>query len=211
MNENKNHFIKAIENILQDDTSLKIFLNGIKSIIPSRKRMIFLTILYLIIYFFYYNFIEYINGLESTLNMVNNVYIIVIPIFAIVITGYAIFQALTNGRTLLALLKANDNERNKFQEYNYFFFSISILYLAIIVANFLFSIILNILPKDWFLPYFTQNINNRIFCFFISIYIVFILNAIIEMKSFIYNLYQLFSSHAVASAIEQLKKGKRTD
>ncbi|MEK5056025.1 hypothetical protein MHH96_21795 [Niallia sp. FSL K6-0212] len=207
MNGNKGKLIKSIDNIMKDDTSLKLFLKSIYSLKPSLKRILWLTILFIIIYNFYSLFlVKNIDGITSTIEIINNVYIIIIPIFAIIITGYAIFQALTNGRTLMALMRANENDRSKFQEYNYFFFSISILYLTIIIINFLLSIILGNLPEGWYFVYFNKELNNKLFSVFVSIYIVFIVNALIEMKSFIYNLYQLFSSHAIASAIEQLKK-----
>ena len=147
---------------------------------------------------------KHIKAIDSTLAIFNSVFIVIIPLFAIIVTSYAVFQALTNGRTLTALMRADEDERSKFQEYNYFFFSIAILYLTIIILSFILSIILNNLPKGWYFPHFTQSGNNQIFSVLISTYIVLILNALAEMKSFMYNLYQLFSSHAVASTIDQL-------
>lgn len=207
MNDNKSHFLKAINDILKDNTSLKLLLNSLPYLKLSFKRLISLIILWIIIYFSYISFfVNYINGVESSKEILNSIYVVIIPIFAIIITGYSIFQALTNGRTLMALMKASDNEKSKFQEYNYFFFSVSMLYLFIIITNFILSIILSGLPKDWYFPYFTSSVNNQIFSILITTYIVFVLNALVEMKSFVYNLYQLFSSHAVASTIDQLKK-----
>jgi len=207
MNDNKTHFLKAIDDILKDNTSFKLLLNSLSCLKLSFKRLISLIIIWLIIYCSYISFlVNYINGVESSKEILNSIYVVIIPIFTVIITGYSIFQALTNGRTLMALLKASDKERSKFQEYNYFFFSVSMLYLFIIITNFILSIILSSLPKDWYFPYFTSSVNNQIFSVLITTYIVFVLNALIEMKSFIYNLYQLFSSHAVASAIDQLKK-----
>lgn len=206
MNDNKKSLLEVIENILKDDSSVKLFFNSLSCLKPSIKRTLVLTVVWVIIYKFYISFfVNYIDGINSTLEIINSVFLIIIPVFAIIITGYAIFQALTNGRTLMALLRANEDEKSKFQEYNYFFFAISIMYLFIIISNFLLSIILNNLPEGWYYSGFSVDLNNKIYSMLISLYIVFILNALIEMKSFIYNLYQLFSSHAVASAIEQLK------
>ena len=207
MDVKKAAIIKSVEKILKDDTSFRLFFNSINCLKLSLKRFVCLIIFWIIFYVLYVAFfVNYIDGVKSTIIIINNVNIIIIPIFAIIITGYAIFQALTNGKTLLALLKANDEEMNKFQEYNYFFFAISILYLFIIITNFLLSVIVGSLPEGWFLPHFTAGINNNLFSILISMYIIFVLNALIEMKSFVYNLYQLFSSHAIASAIEQLKQ-----
>ncbi|MBX9972535.1 hypothetical protein [Cytobacillus firmus] len=207
--EEKKGMIQNLEAIWKDDTSAKLFANSISSIHPSGKRLLFLLILLGVTFLSYDKFFnKNIHAIESTLLITNSINAVLVPIFAVLITGYAIFQALANGRTLVALIKASDKEKSKFQRYNYFFFSITTLFLFIIVLNFILSVFLNNVPNTWHLPYFTIENNNRIFSFLISVYLTFVINALIEVKSFIYNLYQVFSAHATASAIDYLDKEK---
>lgn len=209
MKDEDKKLVVSIEKIWSDDTFKKLILNSVNQIKPSLKRVVFLIVILLAIYVSYIKvFTRNINAVEATLQLVNTINSVVIPIFAVIITGYSIFQALTNGRTLLALLKANENEKSKFQEYNYFFFSISILYLAVIIINFLLSIFLNNISDTWHITFFTAKTNNQIFSILVSIYLTLVVNALIEMKSFIFNLYQVFSANATANAIEFLDKEK---
>lgn len=207
--EERNILVDNLEKIWFDDTFKKLFINSISTIKPTPKRSVILLFVFVCIYIFYITVsVKVNNAVDSTREIVNTINSFIIPVFAVIITGYSIFQALTNGRTLLALLKANENEKSKFQEYNYFFFSISILYLIIIILNFILSILLNNIPNSWYIKYFSIEANNKLFAFLTSIYLVFIFNSLVEMKSFIYNLYQVFSANSTANAIDFLDKEK---
>jgi hypothetical protein len=120
------------------------------------------------------------------------------------VTGYAIFQALVNGDTLITLLKISEKEKSKFQEYNYFFLAFSILYTIIIISNFCIALFLRNVSLDWHIAYFSVKVNNAIYSIVVSAYITIVLNALIEIKSFVYNLYQIFSTNAAAKGISYL-------
>ncbi|MHA6484485.1 hypothetical protein ACX1C1_21545 [Paenibacillus sp. strain BS8-2] len=202
---------ESISKILNDDSSNKLLIKSITLLKPSKRRfwtlVVFLCFLCALYLFF---FVNHVDALKSTKKIIENTQTLILAIFAIVITGYSIFQALTNGKTLIALLKVSVKERSKFQEYNYFFFSLSMLYLFIIVFNYVAIIILDNIPPDWSLPGLELQTNNIFYSFLMGLYITIILNSVLEMKCFIYNLYQLFSSHAIASAIQQLKEDEKT-
>ncbi|NEU62691.1 hypothetical protein [Paenibacillus sp. ALJ109b] len=202
---------ESIKHILDDNSFNKLILNSIAYLKLSVRRKLGLLLFWIVIFIAYlFLFNEHIEAIKSTKDIISNVQSIIISIFSIVITGYAIFQALTNGKTLLAMLKVNKEKMSKFQEYNYFFFSISLLYLFVIIFNFVLSIFLNNIPEDWSLLFFSKKTNDTLYAVVISSYITFVINALIEMKSFIYNLYQLFSTHAVASAIQQIENEKKS-
>ncbi len=148
---------------------------------------------------------EAIKDFLNLLHIVNN---IAIPTLALAITGYAIFQALVNGDTLITLLKVSDDDLSKFQEYNYFFLAFSVLFLFIIISNFILEIVIGNLDPDWQIFFFQTNINNILYSLGTSIYITFIINALFELKSFIYNLYQIFSTNAAAKGINYLNGDK---
>ncbi|GIO35759.1 hypothetical protein J41TS12_06200 [Paenibacillus antibioticophila] len=200
---------ESIKSILGDNSFNKLLFKSIALLKLTRRRkfgLFLLCVLLFIMYMFVFN--KHIDAIKSSKEIVGNAQSILISLFSVVITGYAIFQALTNGKTLIAMLKVNREKMSKFQEYNYFFFSISLLYLFIIIFNFITSIFLNNIPDKWSLLFLDKKTNDTLYSVLMSLYIVFILNALIEMKSFVYNLYQLFSTHAVASAIQQIEKEK---
>ncbi|MEK5645858.1 hypothetical protein BK138_32245 [Paenibacillus rhizosphaerae] len=200
---------ESIKNILGDNSFNKLLFNSIAMLKLSRRRKLGLVLLWVLLFVLYMLvFNKHIDAIKSTKDIVGNAQSIIVSLFSVVITGYAIFQALTNGKTLIAMLKVNREKMSKFQEYNYFFFSISLLYLFIIIINFITSIFLNNIPDKWSLSFLDKKTNDTFYSVLVSLYIVFILNALIEMKSFVYNLYQLFSTHAVASAIQQIDKEK---
>lgn len=133
---------------------------------------------------------------------------IAIPVFAVVFTGYAIFQALSNGKTLKTLLSVSDDERSKFEEYNDTFLYTALLYLILIIMNFIILIFLVAIPSVWSIPFFSLIINNIIAFLLIWIYLIFNIYCFLELKSFVLNLYKVFILNAVANGIHELKKDK---
>ena len=55
------------------------------------------------------------------------------------------------------------------------------------------------------LPFFNANFNSILASFFLSTYIVIVLHAFIELKSFPNNLVQLFMTNVSALGIESVK------
>lgn len=131
---------------------------------------------------------------------------IALVMFGAVIMGYTIFQALAQGSTLKEFLLNNDSKKSQFHAYNLSFFNTTVLYLFIIVINYILIVILKSIPEDWCIIYLSNNINNFIATILISIYFLLNIYSLLEVKSFIFNLYKCFSINAVANTIDFIKE-----
>ncbi|MNI90086.1 hypothetical protein D3C73_1475710 [compost metagenome] len=83
------------------------------------------------------------------------------------------------------------------------------LIVTAIVTNAVLLLLVGSLPKDFYLP-ISNNINNTIAATLIRIYFFYMLLLIWEMKSFVFNMFQLFNAHAGSKAIE-LINGEQKD
>lgn len=79
---------------------------------------------------------EIINQTESILEMINTV---ILSLFAVVFTGYALFQALMGDKLLLLLLMieaTNDNDASsKLEETNRYFVKVMLLQFFLVMVN----------------------------------------------------------------------------
>lgn len=145
---------------------------------------------------------------------------VILALFAIVFTGYAFFQALINNDLLIRLLdssqKTKNNEiknakkKSKLQESNEYFANVMMLdVFAVFISSFL-KLTIGSLESDFCLP--IKTIYNNIISF-VGIYIYFIIMFCIvwEMKSFVFNTFQLFNAHAGSKAIKLLNEEKTED
>lgn len=193
--------------------SFDLFLLSLKRFSLSKTRIKILGIFYIII-FLTQKFLMYpkIQAISIISDITVNLNTIMIPIFAVVITGYAIFQALSNGSTILRLISINHEEQlDKFSTYNLYFYGLSIFYLGIVILNFLLLVIFKYLPADWSLSFLSESINEYIAAFLISLYLILNLYFLIEIKSFIYNLFQIFATNASSASIEYFSKNNKKE
>lgn len=206
--QEKQTIIKNTLEIIKEDSFNKVFKVALGQLSLSKKRVLLLIIVFIVsllpshFMIFSKNSVTVFSGIISSANGV------IIALFAIIFTGYALFQALVSGNALKQMLLQNAEKYSMFKEYNLFFFILTIEYLFFIILNFGISFLLSILPANWSFPYFSDNINSIIAILFVSLYIVLVVNAILEVKCFIYNLYQCFSINAFANIMEKIEKDK---
>ena len=126
---------------------------------------------------------------------------VTLALFGIVFTGYAFFQALINNELLMRMLastndqkdkKKNGKKISKLQETNENFVEIAAV------------------PTD-FVLFNNTCYNNCSAGIFIEIYFAFSTTIIWEVKSFIFNIFQLFNAHAGARAIEIIDSQSEND
>jgi hypothetical protein len=212
--QQKNQLINNIEDLLKlkNHNSFSLFVKSLPLFYLSSTRLKFLISTFVILFFIIKHLLFpsnlAINIIYEITVIVNNV---MLPIFAVIITGYAIFQALVNGKTtMLTLISVKHNNTNtKFEVYNLYFYGISIWYLFIIIFNFILSIIFKFLPREWSIYYLSKSVNEIISAMMISVYITIIVNFLIEMKSFIYNLFQVFITNASSTSIDYLQQNDK--
>ncbi len=203
---------KAIYRLLDDNDSDKLIINSLSCINLSARRFKLLLILFIgLILILFHSFDQSSNALSFTFSLLNLVNSIAVPTLALAVTGFSIFQALVNGDTLITLLKVDSGESSKFQKYNYFFLAFSLLFLSIIIFNFILEVLIFNLDDGWSISLFSNKVNTIFFTIGVSLYVTFFINALIEIKSFIYNLYQVFSINAVSKGIAYLNEHDNTD
>jgi hypothetical protein len=210
--------IKKIEKLFSSRSSLDVFKEALFEILPEKKRWVSFVI---------FGVISAISAAligvsKDTIDLfykaISNLNNIILYLFAIVFTGYALFQALMNNDLLKRLLTTegksansskdptsnNETGKSKLQESNEYFVKIMMLMVTAIVINSLLLLLVGSLPKDFFLP-LSNAFNNALATIFIWVYFVYMILIIWEMKSFVFNMFQLFNAHAGSKAIELLK------
>lgn len=208
MNEDKNEkIIKSLKRLTEKNNNFDLYKEVLKS--PIRISRVRCVILFLIMIIMLKKIISIgfaNNTLELFLNIVSYSNNFAIPLFTLIFTGYAIFQALSNTETLTALLSVEENEKSKFEEYNLSFLCTAMLYLSVIGMNFIILIVFSGVSSTWYLSEFSNLTNNVIATILVCIYIILNIHALLEVRSFIFNLYNCFAINAVANGINSLKK-----
>lgn len=185
---------------------------SLKHLKPTYKRSIlsicvfFLSALIFNLYIF-----KNIQVVHFLVELTQQLNIILVPVFAVIITGYAIFQGLVNGKTLLLLTGIDHKDKgSKFEVYNLYFFGLSCIYLMVIIINNIILMIFRILPEESSFVLFSKFTNEMISSILLSFYIVIILNLLLNMKNFVYNLFQVFITNAAVNVIDSLSNDTDT-
>ena len=208
MSENKvNNYDKEL-----DDLDLKNLIKiYIELIFPKIKRNL-IILLFLIIFNFIFLWDFSINTyniskIKFLLNMTSVSQNLMLVLLALLITGYALFQALATGMTLKKLLDTNGSlkELSIFRQLNLYFFFLGISYLVLIFINFIMLIFLPYINLIFYFPKIILENKNLIFLLYINLYFYINLVLIFDFKSFLKNLYDIFrvSAHAKSSEINK--------
>lgn len=131
-----------------------------------------------------------------------------LALFGIVFTGYALFQALIGKEMLIRMINASaltdKKKKSKLQESNELFAKTMMLEFVCIIISALLLLILSCVPEDYI--FFGDMVWNEFIagvgiCLFF--YVSFVM--LLEVKSFIFNIFQLFNFHAATRVMEILK------
>lgn len=147
------------------------------------------------------------NTVSLSIVMVETIQNVYLALFGIVFTGYALFQALLTEPLLICLMESgveteeDSEEKSKLQETNEFFIILMMLMGICIIASMFLQIIISCIPDNFNI---CKNlyICNSIATLLILLYFSYALLVIVEIKSFIFNMYQLFNLHAGARFID---------
>lgn len=140
-----------------------------------------------------------------TENVIQIIINVMLAIFAIVFTGYAFFQALINDKLLISMIITGDDKNNKLSETNDYFAEVMVFQLGCIIVDLIVLVFMAILPKNWALS-FNDILNEILATLGIFLLLHCNIESLWEMKSFIFNVFQLFNLHAytrVAKILEQ--------
>ena len=205
-NDARGRLIANLLAMLHFDSFDKVILSALHELCLSKRRIILLLLLSPLTFYISYcvGFID--DSIEKATFVIESTNTIALSLLAIVLTGYAIFQALVAGATLRNFLSQETEKKNLFKSYNDFFFLIAIQYLFLVIINYILILFLKVIPGNWSAPYISDYNNNLITTVFLGLYLLYTINSFLEMKCFIYNLYQCFTTNAIAQAADFLLK-----
>lgn len=146
--------------------------------------------------------VDTINIFNDSILIVNDA---IVALFAVIFTGYSLFQALIGKNMLLYMVKEDsktDPDMSYLQESNLYFAKVMMIQFATIILNLFIILILKALPYDWCLV--SSNKTNEIFSsVLIAISFNFNFEVLWETKSFIFNVFQLFNMHAMSRVLDE--------
>lgn len=135
-----------------------------------------------------------------------------VGLIGVVFTGYALFQALIGDQLMLYLLTSDGDgdKKSKLEESNESFIYLIIVQIIVVLIDFLAYIIMSAMVENWCLT--SINILNiLIAAILIAVMLYMNIESIWELKSFIFNVYQLFNAHAVSRVVDIISKQKEKD
>lgn len=151
-----------------------------------------------------------VNTVEVFVEAIQTILDVVLAIFGIVFTGYSFFQALINDELLIRMIDDTVNnedgeEISKLQETNELFVKCMMLELFSILLSLTLKIVVSCIDKNFSL--FNQVWKNNMLAISL-IYIYFSIIAIVlwEIKSFIFNVFQLFNAYAGNKVVEAIRQ-----
>lgn len=201
--------MESLERMFRPITSAQLVKSALKMYIPNkryRKRIIGESMVCLIPAILMGVSLSTQEDFLEGVEIVNST---IVSIFGVVFTGYALFQAFINNELLLRMVNDGDADgKNKFQETNDTFAELMILCVISIIVNILLKLTINSLPVD-FILFDRKFYNDMVAIVLLQLYFVFTANILLELKSFIFNIFQLFNLHAGTKIIQILKEEKK--
>lgn len=198
--------IETVEKMLQPTSSKKIIYESLKMVIPKRRyifKYVGCILVSVIPAYFISTSSQTIELFSDSVQIFND---LIVAIFGIVFTGYALFQALIGKEMLIRMLQNinKTSEKSKLQETNEVFVTTMMLHVVCIIINTIILIYLKAIPGNYCM---FENIVLNISTSFIGIVFYFYISfiALIETKSFIFNIFQLFNFHAGARVMEIMR------
>ena len=196
-----------IEKMFQPISSNIILFDTLKMFVPSRKGKGTYTVaivLSIVPAFLAANSSQTVEIFQGFVQLVRDVSL---AMFGIVFTGYALFQALIGKEMLIRMLKntigEGKQEKSRLQETNELFVKTMMMQFICIIVSVVLTQLLICIPNEFTL---LESIWwNELLAFsgiFLFVYISFV--TLIEIKSFVFNIFQWFNFHAVARLMEMI-------
>ena len=138
-------------------------------------------------------------------DIVQSINDIILALFGIIFTGYALFQALIGKEMLRRMINSTvgtgKEEKSKLQEANELFAEVMTLDFICVITNIVLIIIGKCIPSDAVL-FERMWLNNLLAGLGIGFYFYVVALTLLEVKSFIYNMFQWFNLHAGTRLLE---------
>lgn len=203
--------MEAVQELLRNKSSKSIMVssfNVFKMKKENRTKQIILYIVALIPSILIGISVQTVGVLTDSLQTILEV---VLALFGIVFMGYSFFQALINRELLIRMIQettydeSNEKEKSKLQETNESFVECMMLNLCSIMLTLLLKIVVSCIPENFQL-FHRLEYNNFAAVILISVYFYIIAIVIWEVKSFVFNIFQLFNVYAGTRILGLFKK-----
>lgn len=201
----------VIEKLFIPDSSKKMLFRAFSVFKPSKDNVVSLMLLFL------FSLIPAVimskgeNTVLSFLGAVDLVLNLMLGLFGILFTGYAIFQAILNERLLIKMLEETKGEEEKekslLQWTNESFTELMMLTIFGIMISFFLKLILGGIGVEFSL-FSIECVNEICSAILCTGYFFFSAVVIWEMKSFVFNIFQLFNAYSGTRIIELIERFK---
>ena len=212
---NIKNFEKLMSNavkLTEKSNSNKVFLQSLKILKPDKSNFLHKLIFGIIEVTVAFIMAKRTDTIGLTENVLQVVITVMLAFLAVVFTGYAFFQALINDKLLVSMIATGDNKNNKLSEANIYFAEVMIFQIGCMLLDLLVIVFMIVLPEDWTL--LSNNmLNEALAAIGISLLLYCNVESIWEMKSFIFNVFQLFNLHAYSriAKIQENQSDKEED
>ena len=200
------------EKLTEKSNSNKVFLQSLKILKPNKSNFLHKLIFGIIEVTVAFIMAKRTDTIGLTENVLQVVITVMLAFLAVVFTGYAFFQALINDKLLVSMIATGDNKNNKLSEANIYFAEVMIFQIGCMLLDLLVIVFMIVLPEDWTL--LSNNmLNEALAAIGISLLLYCNVESIWEMKSFIFNVFQLFNLHAYSriAKIQENQSDKEED
>ena len=200
------------EKLTEKSNSNKVFLQSLKILKPDKSNFLHKLIFGIIEVILAIIMVKRVDTISLTEDVLQVVITVMLAFLAVVFTGYAFFQALINDKLLVSMIVAGDDKNNKLSEANNYFAEVMIFQIGCMLLDLLVIVFMIVLPEDWTL--LSNNmLNEALAAIGISLLLYCNVESIWEMKSFIFNVFQLFNLHAYSriAKIQENQSDKEED
>ena len=212
---NIKNFEKLMSNavkLTEKSNSNKVFLQSLKILKPDKSNFLHKLIFGIIEVILAIIMVKRVDTISLNEDVLQVVITVMLAFLAVVFTGYAFFQALINDKLLVSMIVAGDDKNNKLSEANNYFAEVMIFQIGCMLLDLLVIVFMIVLPEDWTL--LSNNmLNEALAAIGISLLLYCNVESIWEMKSFIFNVFQLFNLHAYSriAKIQENQSDKEED
>lgn len=200
-----NKIAQNANRIGKNHSSKKIIIEALKTLTFDKKsvfRKIIFIFLETIIAILIANSLETISIVKDVVGYIGQIQV---GLIGVVFTGYALFQALIGDKLMMYLLTSEEDGKSKLEESNESFIYLIIIQIIALLIDFLVYIVMSAIPHNWYLTNINI-VNECISVILIEALLYLNVEAIWEMKSFIFNVYQLFNAHAMSRVVEIIER-----
>jgi hypothetical protein len=200
-----------VEKLLKPLSSNRIMVDAVKMFLPkwkSKKMYLMSFVFGGIPSYLMATSEKTVSIFKDGVQLINN---ITLALFGIVFTGYALFQALIGEEMLVRMINStaivDKEEKSKLQESNELFAKIMMMEFICVVICVLLLLILPCIPEDY-IAFDNMVLNEVVAGAGICVFFYLSFVTLFEVKSFIFNIFELFNFHAATRVMEILKEDK---